>query len=105
MRCAEACEFCATSDLKEQDVKMMATCAQINRECASVCWTSASLMSIYSRFAKQFCNLCTDICEASARECEKHRVDHCQKCAQTCGACADECRRMARQKKTHFVYV
>jgi hypothetical protein len=26
MRCAEACEFCATSDLKEQDVKMMASC-------------------------------------------------------------------------------
>jgi Domain of Unknown Function (DUF326) len=83
----------------------MATCAQINRECASVCWTSASLMSMDSRFAKQFCNLCADICEAWARECERHRVDHCQKCGQTCHACADECRRMARQKKTHFVYV
>jgi hypothetical protein len=32
MHCAEACEFCATSDLKEQDVKMMASCAQMNRE-------------------------------------------------------------------------
>ena len=84
---------------------MMATCAQINRECASICWTSASLMSIDSRFAKQFCNLCADICEACARECERHRVDHCQKYWQTCRACADECRRMARQKKTHFVYV
>jgi hypothetical protein len=39
MNYAEACEFCATSDLKEQDVKMMASCAQLNRECASVCWT------------------------------------------------------------------
>jgi hypothetical protein len=28
MRCAEACEFYATSDLKEQDVTMMASCAQ-----------------------------------------------------------------------------
>jgi hypothetical protein len=105
MRCAEACEFCATSDLKEQDVKMMATCAQINRECASVCWTLASLMSMDSRFAKQYCNLCADICEAYARECERHRLDHCQNCGQTCRACADESRRMARQKKTHFVYV
>jgi hypothetical protein len=52
MNCAEACEFCATSDLKEQDVKMMASCAQINRECAAVCWTSAALMSMDSRFAK-----------------------------------------------------
>ncbi len=56
MRCAEACEFCATSDLKEQDVKMMASCAQINRECAAVCWTSSALMSMDSQFAKQFCN-------------------------------------------------
>jgi len=32
MHCAEACEFCATSDLKEQDVKMMTSCAQMNRE-------------------------------------------------------------------------
>jgi hypothetical protein len=62
-------------------------------------------MSMDSRFAKQFCSLYADICEACARECERHRVDHCQKCAQTCRACADECRRMARQKKTHFVYV
>src|SRR5918992_4850178 len=30
MRCAESCEFCATSDLKERDVKMMASCAQMN---------------------------------------------------------------------------
>jgi len=62
MSCAEACEFCATSDLKEQDVKMMASCAQINRECAAVCWTSSALMSMDSHFAKQFCNLCADIC-------------------------------------------
>ncbi len=48
MRRAEACEFCARSDLKEQDVKMMASCAQINRECAAVCWTSAVLMSMDS---------------------------------------------------------
>jgi hypothetical protein len=54
MRCAEACEFCATSDLREQDVKMMASCTQINRECAEVCWASAALMSMDSQFAKQF---------------------------------------------------
>jgi hypothetical protein len=29
---AEACEFCATSDLKEQDVKMMAICPEMNRK-------------------------------------------------------------------------
>jgi hypothetical protein len=46
MKCAEACELCATSDLKEQDVKMMASCAQMNRQCAAVCWTSSAYASI-----------------------------------------------------------
>jgi hypothetical protein len=96
MRCAEACEFCATSDLKEQDVKMMASCAQINRECAAVCWTSSALMSMDSQFAKQFCNLCADVCDACAQECEHHDVDHCKQCAQACRNCAEECRKMAR---------
>jgi hypothetical protein len=82
MRCAEACEFCATSDLKEeQDIKMMASCAQMNRQCAAVCWTSAALMSMDSQFAKQFCNLCEDICDVCAQECERHDVDHCKKFA------------------------
>ena len=96
MHCAEACEFCATSDLKEQDVKMMASCAQMNRQCAAVCWTSAVLMSMDSQFAKQFCNLCADICDACAQECERHNVDHCKRCAQACRSCSEECRRMAR---------
>jgi Domain of Unknown Function (DUF326) len=96
MRCAEACEFCATSDLREQDVKMMTSCAQINRECAAVCWTSAALMSMDSQFSKQLCSLCVDICDACANECERHNVDHCKICAQTCRSCAEECRRMAR---------
>ena len=95
MRCAEACEFCATSGLKEQDVKIMTSCAQINRECTEVCWTSAALMSMDSQFAKQFCNLCADICDACAQECERHNVDHCKICAQVCRSCAEECKRMA----------
>src|SRR5918999_2887276 len=96
IRCAEACEFCATSDLKERDVKLLASCAQINRECAAVCWTAASLMSMDSQFSKQYCDLCADVCEACATECERHlNIDHCKKCHQICHECAEECRRMA----------
>jgi hypothetical protein len=105
IRCAEAYEFYATSDLKEQDVEMMATCAPISRECASVCRTSVSLMSMGSRFAKQYCNLCADFCEACARECERHRVRSLPEMRAEIRAWADECRRMARQKKTDFVYL
>ncbi len=95
MRCAEACESCATSDLGEPDVKVMVSCAQLNRECATVCWTAAQLMSMDSQFAKQICNLCADICGSCAKECERHDADHCKRCAQTCHKCAEECRRMA----------
>lgn len=96
MRCAESCEYCATCDLQENNLKMMINCAQTNRACASVCWTSAQLMSMDSEFSKQFCNLCADICDACAKECERHTdMDHCQQCAQSCRKCADECRRMA----------
>ena len=121
MRCAEACEFCATSDMKEQGqtlvqvieeaavagaatspeiiqqiVKMITNCIQVNRECAAVCWTSAALMSMDSQFAKQFCNLCADVCNACAKECEHHDVDHSKQCAQACRNCVEECRRMAQ---------
>jgi len=96
MRCAESCEYCATCDLQEENVKMMINCVQTNRACASVCWTSAQLMSIDSEFAKKFCKLCADIRDTCAKECERHTdMDHCQLCAQTCRKCADECRRMS----------
>jgi hypothetical protein len=121
MKCAEACEFCATRDVKEQSktlvqvaeeaasagaatsadviqeiVKMMASCVQINRECAAVCWTSAALMSMDSLFAKQFCSLCADVCDACAKECERHGLNHSKRCAQVCRICAEECRRTAK---------
>src|ERR671932_2734144 len=36
VHCAQACEFCATCDLSESDVKVVLSCAQINRVCRSV---------------------------------------------------------------------
>jgi hypothetical protein len=93
--CAEACEFCATSDLRELGVKVVARCAQLNRECAQVCRTSAALMSMDSQFAGGFCVMCADVCDACAKECEKHMHEHCQMCAQACHRCAEECRKMA----------
>lgn len=94
--CAESCEFCTTSCLREQDVKMLTTCIQLNRDCATICLAAAAFMSRDSKYAKQICNICADICEACAQECEQHtNMDHCQKCAQACRRCTDECRKMA----------
>src|ERR671915_1011746 len=56
--CAESCELCATSCLREQDVKMLERCIQLDRDCATVCWTASQLMSRDSEFVKQICNTC-----------------------------------------------
>lgn len=90
--------MCATACLREQDVKMLANCIQLNRECAAICWTASQFMSMDSGYAKKVCGTCAEICEACAVECEKHagHMEHCKKCAQACRKCAEECRRMAR---------
>jgi hypothetical protein len=83
--------------LREQDVKMLERCIQLNRECASICYTASQIMSMDGEHAKQICSVCDDICNACAQECEKYtQMDHCQQCAQACRRCAEECSRMAR---------
>jgi hypothetical protein len=52
-------------------------------------------MSRDSEYVKQICNVCADICEASAKECERHTdMDHYQRCAQVCRRCAEECHKI-----------
>lgn len=94
--CADSCEFCATSCLREQDVKMLERCIQLNRECASICYTKSQVMSLDGEHVREICRVCADICDACAQECEKHKqMDHCQRCAEACRICAAECRKMA----------
>lgn len=95
VKCAQACENCADACLQESDVAMMAECIRRDRDCAEACWGAAAFMSRNSPFAREFCRLCVDICEACGSECRTHDASHCQKCAEACETCADECRRMA----------
>jgi hypothetical protein len=95
--CAESCEFCATSCLREQDIKTLERCIQLDRDCATVCWTASQLMSRDSEYAKQICSTCAEFCDACAEECEKHQqMEHCKLCAQACRSCAEGCRKIAR---------
>jgi hypothetical protein len=71
--CAESCELCATSCLREEDVKMLSRCTQLDRDCATVCWTASQLMSRDSEYVKQICNICGELCDACAEECEIHQ--------------------------------
>lgn len=94
VRCAQECEHCATACLHEQDVKAMAYCIQLDRDCAEICWTAAAYMSRGSDFAAEICRICADVCDACGAECERHDMDHCRVCAEACRQCAEECRRM-----------
>lgn len=98
LACAIECDYCADTCLGEQDVKMMAACIRLDRDCAKICYTAVSFMASGSAHAADVCQLCAHICEACATECEKHatHMDHCRKCAEACRKCAEECRKMAK---------
>ncbi|WP_404802197.1 four-helix bundle copper-binding protein [Bacillus infantis] len=91
----DACNMCFDACLKEEDVKMMARCIRLDRECADFCAFAAKAMQSDSPFAKQICAVCADICEACGEECKKHDHEHCQRCADACLKCAEICRSMA----------
>jgi hypothetical protein len=97
LECAVACTQCASECLKEEDVKMMARCILLDRECAAVCFAAAELMTIGGEFSSMLCTPCAEICEECAEECENHETEHCKKCAAVCRQCAEECRKMAQQ--------
>jgi hypothetical protein len=91
------CENCATSCLQEQDVKMMAKCIQLDRDCADICLLTARLLARSSEHGEHLMRECIEICEKCAAECEKYNMDHCQQCAQACQSCAEECKKMIGQ--------
>ncbi|HEX8038623.1 MAG TPA: four-helix bundle copper-binding protein [Chryseosolibacter sp.] len=97
LQCAAECDHCASECLREDDVTMMARCIELDRECAQACYASARLMGIGGEHAAAFCAACAEICDACARECEKHSNEHCKRCAEVCHACAEECRNMTEQ--------
>ncbi len=94
--CAAECEHCATACLGEDDVRMMARCIQLDRDCADICRMAAAFMARGSEHAGHICAECAEICQACGDECAKHSgMEHCQRCAEACHRCAEECRKMA----------
>jgi Domain of Unknown Function (DUF326) len=96
--CLVACNYCASEDLKEQDVKMLARCIRLDHDCAAICSLAINAMASGSEFTKQICKLCAEICTACALECEKHahHMEHCKVCAESCRKCATECLGMSQ---------
>jgi Domain of Unknown Function (DUF326) len=96
--CLVACNHCASEDLKEADVKMLAQCIRLDRDCAAMCSLAINAMASDSQFAAQICKLCAEVCTACATECEKHahHMAHCKVCAEACRKCATECGNMSK---------
>ncbi|RLJ77639.1 uncharacterized protein DUF326 [Pedobacter alluvionis] len=89
--CALACEHCASSCLKEEDINMMIDCIKLDRDCADICTQAARLLQRDSVIAHQYLLLCEEICRLCAAECSKHDHEHCRQCAVACEECADAC--------------
>src|SRR5271157_1621685 len=95
MNCAETCEACATDCTKDSNIKMLAKCLFVLRDCADICTMSSRFMSRTSMYSKNMCRVCADICDACAAEGDKHKsMESCKVCADACRMCASECRKM-----------
>ena len=92
--CAAACNACIDACLHEKDVTMMATCIQLDMDCAAICTLTASFVARGSVHAPHLFKECAEICNACAAECEKHMangMERCKICAIACRACAAAC--------------
>lgn len=84
LACAMACEFCAASCLHEDDVKMMARCIELDRDCADICMLAAEMLTRDSMHAHKLLALCAEICEAARLNVRNTRMTiakHVQKLA------------------------
>ncbi len=89
--CIHACNNCMSSCLREEDIKMMVSCIELDRECAAICSTTLNSLHQGARFTHDLLQLCVKACKACADECKKHPMNHCQECARACEACSEEC--------------
>lgn len=93
--CMVECNHCFDACLKEDDVKMMAECIRLDRECADMCNYLEQAISRGTPFTSELAAVCAKICEACGNECKKHDHEHCQKCAEACFKCAEACKKVS----------
>jgi len=90
--CMIACNHCFNECLAGPNVEMMLDCIRLDRDCAEFCSYLEQAIIRKSPFAKELASLCISICEACAKECQKHNHKHCQYCSDICLQCAEACK-------------
>jgi len=101
--CIDRCQSC-----EEICLASIAHCLQLGGEhaapehiamlvaCAEICDTSARFMLLGSRLHGRTCEVCADVCQACAADCERLGDDQMMaRCADLCRRCAESCRQMA----------
>lgn len=91
--CTAACNYCAAACLKEEDVKKLAKCIQLDLDCAGATAYGAELAARGSGLLNKHLEVCAEICRICAEECEMHapKMDHCRECAEACRKCEEAC--------------
>lgn len=89
--CVHRCNHCFTSCLEEEDVKMMADCIRLDKDCIEACTLAMKFLYRKSRFKREVLMLCKNVCIVCSEECAKFQdMDHCQRCAEACKAVAEK---------------
>ena len=86
--CAEQCTNCYDACLIEEDKNVLQRCMMLDQDCAEICRLTGQLLERNSESADKFLNLCAEICLDCASECDKHKYEHCQRCAVVCRQCS-----------------
>lgn len=96
-RCAAECEHCIYNVCLGDP--QMKTCGQLCIDCAQICHTTMTYVSRMSQFMHQSLQMCADICDACAQECERFPDNEdMRRCAEVCRECARSCRDTAQQR-------
>ncbi|MCD8174006.1 MAG: four-helix bundle copper-binding protein [Alistipes sp.] len=83
--CLHRCNHCFTGCLMEDDVKMMAECIRLDRDCIEACAMALKFLYKRSRFQREVLMLCKNICIVCGEECARFpQMGHCQRSAEAC---------------------
>lgn len=91
--CLIDCKNCLIQMAGKESMNDYPTCCIL---CMETCNACISHLLANSPFTKEYCQLCSEICEWCAEQCGQHPHEHCAKCAESCTICAEACRKMAK---------
>ena len=86
--CWEACEQCISESI---NTGKYLSCCNICRDCTEMCSMCIKFEAQRSGFFENLCQVCADICLATAKECEKFSEENIifKNCADACRNCAE----------------